>query len=121
MKTLKNLLIKLIDFIDFLSGLISKIVSNISNTRLGNFAKEFLGIGTDYPTYLYCPETKQWVVTYEERRNPFFSVEVSGALSEDFKFAFNFQGISYLKKIRLLKNVNRAYGKDFVWKHIISF
>lgn len=99
-----------------------KSKSAISNSRVGNSVKEILGIGTNYSTYLYCPETSQWVVSLEKKRVSLWKIEVSGLLSENFNYAHNFQGISYFRKRSLVKDIIRANnGKVFVWKHIISY
>ena len=119
---LKKALLKAIEILDFCNIVFDKLQSAISNSHVGNFVKEILGIGVNYQTYLYCPETRQWVVSLEKKKISLWRTEVSGLLSENFNYAHNFQGISYFRKRSLVKDVIRANdGKVFVWKHIISY
>ena len=60
MTRLKKFLTLLIKIIEFLYSKYDKLRSNISNSKIGNFVKEFLGIGTDYPSYLFCDETQAY-------------------------------------------------------------
>ena len=123
MTRLKKFLALLIKIVDFLYSKYDKLKSDISNSRIGNFIKEFLGIGTDYPSYLFCDETQEYVHYIEVKESLLGAKEVNALFTTDFEYALNFQKTSWLNKRLVLKMLNEGLKgeKTFRWKNILSF
>lgn len=91
----------------------NRMVSNIVNNRFSNRIKEIFAIDMDYPLYIYCDTTGDYLKKFE----PSWNDEIK-AWQVDMTFASAPEGATDYSKLwfwqqdKLLKQLNEAVAQD---------
>lgn len=93
---------------------INRIKNNFWNSRSMNSIKEFLSIGMNYPEFLYCDETEEYISDYPKSK-VITSLEIG--------MAKDFHKLGKLNKYLIKKSINNQYSgkKVFRYKRIASW
>jgi len=109
-----------------ISNTINRQVSNIVNNRFSNWLKEVFNIGMDYPLYLYCDATEEFLNKFDKeyQQKSWIKRIVSGnkridatlTLTNLPKYGIDFRKKWSFQRNKILKDVNKFFNGEKIFR-----